>query len=102
MIIYYDASNQFELTDDEFKNALPAFEAGKNVWVERLQVHLTPFYKWAGVRPDDQNEVDLGGGLVAIKKFGSWVNKNNPDVKIDLHYYPQLAKDNVGDTKLID
>lgn len=101
MIIYYDASNQFELTDEEFKNALPAFEAGKNVWVERLQVHLTPFYKWAGVRPDNQNERNLGSGLIAERRFETWYVKGT-DVKIDLHYYPQLAKDYVGDVKLIE
>ena len=42
--------------------------------------------------PKIKNEIDLGGGLIAIRKFGVWVNKNNQNIRIDLHQYPQLTK----------
>lgn len=92
MIIYYDASNQFDLTDEEFKNALPAFEQGKNVWVERLKVHLTPFYKWAGERPPSQSKRTLSDGTKAERKFDIWYLEGT-DTKINVRYYPELLKD---------
>jgi len=96
MIIYYDTKNQFELTDEEFKNALPAFEQGKNVWVERLQVHLTPFYKWAGKKSVFSNtEGYLHDGGKVVKRFGVWVLADNPEIRIDPHYYPEIVKDEV-------
>lgn len=39
------------------------------------------------------NERVLHDGSRAIKKFGTWYSASQPDVKIDLHYYPELLKD---------
>lgn len=103
MIIYYDNSNQFILTEEEFKQALPVFEQGKNVWIERLQVHLTPYYKWAGQKPADPNRRLLNDGGYAIKKFGEWYSEKQPDIKIDVRYYPELLKDiDVEEVKKIE
>jgi len=93
MIVYYSADSQFNLTDEEFKKALPAFNSGKNVWVERLGVHLSPFYKWAGKKPEDNNRRVLSDGSVAINKFGTWVDEKDENVKYNLMHYPELAKD---------
>lgn len=96
MTIYYDGNTKFELTEEEFKNALPAFNQGKNVWVERLQVHLTPFYKWAGKKPLTSNtEGYLHDGTKVIKKFGIWVDAKDSNIKLDYNYYPELVRDEV-------
>lgn len=37
-----------------------------------------------------KTRVKLHDGMIAIKKFGEWVCENNPSVKINLSYYPEL------------
>lgn len=37
-----------------------------------------------------KTRVQLHDGMIAIKKFGEWVCENNPSVKINLFYYPEL------------
>lgn len=95
MIIFYDKENQFELTDEEFSKALPAFNSGKSIWVERLKVHLSPFYKWAGTPPVKKDEGYLHDGTFVVKKFGQWIMPDQPEIKLDYNYYPELAKDEV-------
>ena len=96
MMIYYDKENQFELTDEEFKKALPAFDSGKNVWIERLQVHLTPYYKWAGRKPLNPNVgYAREDGRKMIKRFGEWRCADDPDLKINTEYYKSVAKDDL-------
>ena len=94
-IIYYDSSSQFQLTDDEFKNALIAFNSGKSIFVKRIQSHLSPFYKWAGAKPDDLNSGRLHDGTKVIKRFGKWTLADDPNVKLDITYYPELLKDEI-------
>src|SRR5574343_223248 len=95
MIIYYDKDNQFTLTDEEFNNDLTSFNQGKSVYVKRLDVSLSPFYKWAGNPPTKQDEGYLHDGTKVVKKFGIWVDASNPDCKLDYNYYPELSKDEV-------
>lgn len=95
MIIYYSKDIQFELTEEEFKKALIAFDAGKNVWVERLQVHLSPFYKWAGKKPKDQTTGRLHDGSRVKKVNGQWVDFYDANIHIDPAYYPEISKDEV-------
>lgn len=101
MIIYYDAQNQFNLTDEEFKKALPVFEQGKNVWIERLQVHLTPYYKWAGRKPENSNRRLLNDGGYAVYHNFAWRPEKNLDAVLDLKYYPEITKDIDIETKQI-
>jgi hypothetical protein len=54
----------------------------------------------AGLFEDElaKNEVkQLKDGTLAIQKFGLWYDANNPDVKLDLAYYPEL-KPQYGNT----
>lgn len=37
----------------------------------------------------------LHDGTRVIKKFGQWVDANNPDVNLDYSYYPEIANDTV-------
>lgn len=95
MIIYYDHENQFNLTEEEFKVAIQSFNSGKNVWVERLKVHLTPFYKWAGEKPQSLVYGRLHDGTPVIKRFGEWKDARSPGLNLDPHYYPEIIKDEV-------
>jgi hypothetical protein len=93
--VYYDNGSQFELTDEEFEKALMAFNSGKSVYVNRIEAHLSPYYKWAGKKPDDQNRGRLHDGTRVIKQFGQWVQEDDPKVKLDITYYPEIVKDQV-------
>jgi len=37
----------------------------------------------------------LHDGTKVIKKYGEWVDANNPDVRLDRNYYPEIARDEV-------
>lgn len=37
----------------------------------------------------------LHDGTRVIKKFGRWVDANNPNVSLDAGYYPEIARDEV-------
>lgn len=96
MTVYYDKESQFDLTEEEFIKALPAFESGKNVWIERLKVHLTPFYKWAGEKPKAAiTQGRLHDGTRVIKRFGEWKDVANPDINLDPSFYPEIARDEI-------
>lgn len=41
------------------------------------------------------NEGYLHDGTKVIKKFGVWIDANNPEIKLDYKFYPELAKDEV-------
>lgn len=41
------------------------------------------------------NEGYLHDGTKVVKKFGIWVDANNPDCKLDYGYYPELSKEEV-------
>jgi len=41
------------------------------------------------------NKGRLHDGTLVIKKFGNWVDAENPSVELDYKYYPELAIDNV-------
>jgi len=42
-----------------------------------------------------KNEGYLSDGTRVIKKFGAWVLANSPEIVVDAHYYPEVAKDEV-------
>jgi len=92
MIISY-GQEEFELTADEFSKFQVALNKAKMVWIPRLEVFLTDKFIWAGKRPPNKNIRVLHDGSKAIKKFGQWFSASQPDVKIDLKYYPELLKD---------
>ena len=89
--IFYSKDAQFELTDEEFIKALVAFDKGQRIFIHRLQVSLSPLYIWAGEKTKSVRT--LHDKTKAIMKNGFWVDANNPEVRMDLHYYPELAKD---------
>lgn len=50
---------------------------------------------WEKREPKKKNSLEriLHDGTKAINKFGTWVDANNPNVQINLSYYPELTKD---------
>lgn len=94
--IYYDNHSQFELTEDEFEKTMQAFDNDQSVWVDRLGVHLSPYYKWAGEKPEEQNVgYARENGKKMIKKYGQWKLAEAPEKKIDFNYYNSVAADDL-------
>lgn len=97
MIVKYSEKDVFELTDEEFKFALGNWNKGKSVFITRLNVSLSPFYRWAGEKPVDP---DVGyareDGRKVFKRFGEWRFVESPDLSPDLNYYKSLARDDVS------
>lgn len=97
-IIFYSREAQFEVTDNELKQALNAFNAGHRFYIPRLDVSLSPNYLWAGEQPPNRSEGFLHDGTAVVKKFGRWEIIGQPDIVIDPEYYPEVAKDEVSPT----
>jgi len=93
MIVFYSKEAQFELTNEEFKAFINKAKSGEKVWIPRLNVFLSNMFIWAGEKPQQTDRRQLHDGTYAVNKFGTWVDEKDPNVKIDLHYYPELAKD---------
>jgi len=49
---------------------------------------------------DNLKEGFLHDGTRVVKKFGSWVDAANPDVKLDPNYYPEIARDEILPNKV--
>lgn len=89
MTLFYSKDAQFELTNEEFKNFIEQAKSGKKVWIPRLNVFLSDMFIWAGEKPDNRRKYRDG---IAIKQNGYWIDEFS-GAKIDLRYYPELAKD---------
>lgn len=50
----------------------------------------------------DNNRRTLSDGTRVIKKYGIWVLEDNPEVKIDLHFYPELVDLEEYDNKKLE
>ena len=100
--VFYSASVQFELTDEEFNSFMEATEKASRVYIKRLGAYLSNKFIWAGNKPADPNVRTCRDGSVAIKKFGQWVDAKDNAVIMDLQYYPELLKEYEGDDLQID
>lgn len=89
--IFYSKDCQFDLTDDEFTSFVDSAGKGKKIWVPRLNVFLSDMFIWAGEKPQPGRRKLHDGGY-AVLKNGFWVDEAS-GAKMDLHYYPYLAKD---------
>jgi len=82
------------ITPDEVKNI-----QGKSglVFVPSLQ-GLINLSSVESILPDGliaEKEGYLHDGIRVIKKFGAWVVADDQNIKIDPHFYPEVAKDQV-------
>lgn len=90
--IFYSKESQFNLTDEEFEAFILKANKGEKVWIPRLNVFLSNMFIWAGDKPNNTIRKLHDGGY-AIQKYGSWVLLGNEEIKLDLQFYPYLAKD---------
>lgn len=99
-IIKMMSGSLFPITEDEFKNLtkvdgliyIPSSDQMVNTKsIESIQTHEN-FLKNLKLH---SNEGILKDGTRIIKQFGIWKLKNNPDLKLDYSYYPEIAKDEV-------
>ncbi|MDA2921678.1 hypothetical protein MYX07_00240 [Patescibacteria group bacterium AH-259-L07] len=91
--VKYSEQDIFELTEQEFKKALSEWNKGRSVFVRRLGASLSPYYRWAGVEPVNPNAGYTRDGRKMFRKFGEWRFVECPELKPDLTYYPEIAKD---------
>ena len=99
MIVKYSEKDVFELTDMEFKLALENWNKGKSVFVSRLGVSLSPYYRWAGREPSDLNIGFTHDGRKVFKRFGEWRFLECPELTPDMRFYPELTKDELPSSK---
>jgi len=93
IIVKYSETDVFVLTSDEFKKALVEWNQGRSVFITRLGASLSPYYRWAGEKPDDLNVGYTHDGRKMIKRFGEWRFSDCPELIPDLNYYQEIAKD---------
>ena len=93
--IFYSKDAQFEVSQDELKIALTEWNQGHSVYINRLNVSLSPHYLWADDPPPNKNLGRLHDSTLVEKQFGRWVDMRNPEVRLDPHYYPEIANDTV-------
>jgi hypothetical protein len=89
--IFYSKDAQFDLTEDEFLEAMKDFNQGKRVFISRLGVSLSPMYIWAGEKPNSTTR-KLHDGEIAVLKNGEWIDPVS-GATYDRSYYPELTKD---------
>ncbi len=89
---------EYDVTESEYKAVL----AGRGkVWVQRLMVFINTDSisstepKGTGRQPDREKQIRgmLHDGGRVVRKFGVWFDANNPEVRIDPEYYPEVAGD---------
>lgn len=98
--IFYSKDAQFELTEEEYQLAIISWDKGKRCFIKRLSVSLSPLYIWAGDKPENPDRKKNRDGQWCIKKFDQWYLENNPDIKVNLRYYPEL--EDISDKKQIE
>lgn len=93
-IVFFSRDAQFQLTDDEFKAFIEKAnnEPNKKIYIPRLNVFLSDMFIWAGDRPESNDKMKLHDGVIAIRKYGQWVDEYS-GARLDPNYYPEIVKD---------
>ena len=86
----------FNITDEEADLVVEAIQNGmKFIKIKRAMIASSNI---SGIYPNEvveKNKGRLHDGTKVIKKFGTWVDADNTDVRLDTTYYPEIAKDDV-------
>lgn len=89
--VVYDAGTKIQMTKEQVQNFL--MELQKKDVVEFDGEFLTKFFK---VIAKKKHEVGrLHDGTKVIKQFGEWKDAQDPTLKLDRSYYPELVDDTV-------
>jgi len=96
MIIKMMGGDKFKITPEEAGNII-----GKSglVFVPSIKGMIN-ISSIESVLPEDLVKKEAGylhDGTKVIKKFGRWVDANNPNVNLNHSYYPEIAKDEILD-----
>ena len=89
--VVYDANTKIQMTQEEVQKFLLAIQ-NQDV-VEFKGQFLTKFFRV--IAKKEITEGRLHDGTRVIKRFGQWVDAENPDVRLDRGYYPEIANDTV-------
>ncbi len=89
--VVYDANTKIEMNRAEVQKFLKEIQT--NDVVEFKGNFLTKFFRVIARAP--LTEGRLHDGTPVIKHFDRWVDKFNIDVRLDVDYYPELAKDEI-------
>ena len=90
--IFYSKDAQFELTDSEYEQSMLVWNKNLKAFIPRLNVSLSPLYIWAGEKPESNTRKQNRDGQWCIDRFGQWYLENNPEVRVDTNYYPELLE----------
>ncbi|HOH62102.1 MAG TPA: hypothetical protein PK698_06500 [Bacilli bacterium] len=99
-IVFFSKDAQFQLTDEEFVAFMTKVneEPGKKIYIPRLDAYLSDMFIWAGEKPLNPDEMRLHDGTIAVRKFGSWIDRDS-SARLDPTYYPEIAKDYTPEPK---
>ena len=89
--VVYDANTKIRMTKEQVQSFL--LELQKTDVVEFEGQFLTKFFRV--IARQEITEGRLHDGTQVIKKYGQWVDKHDPSVKLDVSYYPEIADDTV-------
>lgn len=92
-----------KITNQEFKNLagktglvfIPSLQECINISFIYRIIPESEFAKYKKLKKSKMTTGRLHDGQKVIKKFGQWISASNSEVKIDPHYYPEIAKDDI-------
>lgn len=86
------------ITEEEYQKIISSKASGL-IFIESLKgtinLNSVEFILPENLVKKDLNQGRLHDGTRIIKKFGGWVDANNPGVQLDYSYYPELGTDEV-------
>lgn len=86
-----------QITEEESQQILKAITGGDKFIVLHDAYILVSSI--SGIYPEDMlktpDQGRLHDGTRVVKMFGGWKDANNPDLRLDHSYYPEIAQDSV-------
>ena len=93
------SGDKYVIEEQEAKN-LAGGETKGLVFIPSLKGFINLSFVVSVVPEDKVDKTNIKEGYLhdgtrVIKKFGQWVDANNPNVHLDPSYYPELASDEI-------
>jgi hypothetical protein len=97
-IIKMMSKTEVKITQEEYQRLISSKATGL-VFIESLKgtinLNSVEFILPENLVIKEITSGRLHDGTRVIKKFGSWVDAGNPDLKLDPTFYPEIANDTV-------
>lgn len=90
--VIYDAETKITMNKDEVQKFLVELSKGEGV-VEFKGNFLTKFFRV--IVKKELTEGYLHDGTMVKKINGQWKDANDPTLKLDINYFPEISKDEV-------